>query len=399
MQQPPYYHICGIDTGTFHVAAILPTDAFEARERWTTEGQIIRVENTATDYASLIQALPTGTPIFLEPTGYYCTALVHYLRSKGFPLHFVLGKSTKDARERWFNLNNKRDDIDARALAAIGFHWLTYGAYPVAAATANSLDLALSQLTRQNAQSIKETTRAINRIRQIMLATWPEAEPYTTQLLGAPSGSSRSPRPNLLERYTPAEIAQLSDAELAPNFRRIADRDRIRELAATTIGDPSPHLHTTLKRNATQYGYWIRLANTLQSEISELVHKHPHYELLNTLPQLGDITAAILCSAIRDIRLYPTKQALRVQLGCYPEQKQSGSSIDQTRAGKKGNRLAKQAIHLYALRLVAIKEGQFYRTLQRRQAQKQNHNLANLKQQIVDVIWSMLTHGTPYESR
>jgi len=399
MQQPTTSHICGIDTGSFHVAAILPLDTFEARERWTVEGEILKIENNPLDYAALVQALPPGAPVFLEPTGYYCTAIVAYLQSKGFTLHYVAGSATKDARERWFNLNNKRDDIDARALAVIGFHWLTYGAYPVSTITSTALDLTLSQLTRSNSQAVKETTRAINRIRQLLRATWPEAEPWTENLIGTPGSTNGGPRPCLLATYTPPQIADLTDAQLAANFRRLADRDRIRQSAASTIGAQTPELHATLKQLAAQYTYWLNLSASLQAQITEQVKRHPHYELLSTLPYLGEITAAILCSSIRDIHLYTTKQALRVALGCYPEQKQSGSSINETRHGKKGNRLAKQALHLYALRLVAHQEGQFYRTMQRRQAQHQRHNLANLKQQIVDVIWSMLTHGQPYETR
>lgn len=403
--QPTPPAIAGIDAGKTHAAAIIPTSAFASafenngkRAAWRTAGEELKITNTRADYEALLRAMPPATPIFIEPLGYYITALVAYLTERDHPVYYVPGNTTKAARPA-LHITSSNDRIDARTIAAIGWLHLTTGQYPCRlASTRTDLDTYILSMARQLDQATRECTRAINRCRQLMHAIAPEIEELTPNLLGAPTDRRpHEPRPNLLAAYPdPRDLAALPEDVLKHNFATKAARDKLRAEAATTIGSRSTYLQIALAAQANAYSNHLAQRLTALRLLEQAAREHPLHQLLATIPSTTDATIAVLAGVISDINNFESKTQLRVALGTYTHRHTSGTSVDEAKSGQKGNRLAKRAIYLLAMSLINRKRGAIYETYQRRKSAGRDHNIANARRQIADRIYAMLTTGQPW---
>lgn len=398
----PSTTITGIDAGKTHAAVIIPTAAFTESKRgkpaWRSAGVELTITNTRADFEKLTDAMPPGSPAFIEPVGYYATALIEYLSTHGHPVYYVPGTTTKAARPA-LHYTSSNDRTDARTLAAIGWLHLTTGQYPCRKADERSdLDSYLLAIARQLDQATRDCTRTINRTRQIMHAIAPELEELTPILLGAPTQQApHRPRPNLLAAYPdPRELANLTDDQLHANLPTRNARDHMRAAAATTIGSRSPYLQIALATQAAAYSAHLAQRLTALSLLEEAAHHHPLYALLSTIPSISDASIAVLAGVIGDIANFNSKQQMRVALGTYTHRHQSGTSVDEAKTGNKGNRLAKRIIYLLAMSLIARKRGAIYETYQRRKSAGRDHNIANSRRQIADRIYAMLKANEPW---
>src|SRR5215470_11770961 len=62
-------------------------------------------------------------------------------------------------------------------------------------------------------------------------------------------------------------------------------------------------------------------------------------EIMGSFPHMSELRAAVLLSAIGDVKAFRSDRQLRKHLGWYPEAVESGTSVNRHRLGQKGNRL------------------------------------------------------------
>lgn len=89
-------------------------------------------------------------------------------------------------------------------------------------------------------------------------------------------------------------------------------------------------------------GIYLKRELKLTSMIKGEVSKHPQYKLINSVPCVGALTAAVLLSCIDDIRRFQSGKALSSYLGLVPSVYQSGAVERTGSITKRGNALARK---------------------------------------------------------
>jgi transposase len=404
----------GIDVSAhFHVVAVLDESMFylassSAQAATWRRSPTFRIENKRADFEHLKQMLgpPGDVAIGLEPTGYYYSlAIAEYLARAGYDVFYVDGVSVHDCRKRFFKSSSKNDAIDARVIAAILFYNQVIGedlGVNPASVELESHAAAIRALALQQWSLTRDKTRLVNRLRQLLVAVFPEGErAYFAQLSGT---ARREKRPPVLLRYapTPDYLLALAETSLASMFEiafpRRNDRAKVLDLARETIGaDPNIH-RATIKLLAEQLDSVLTYLETVKGVLEQRVNDHPYGSLLLSIPASGVGDAAWIIGTIGDINLYPTKKKLRKALGCYVEDAQSGETVGSSQAGKSGNRNAKRAISLWTLRLLKedAPDNPVRDLYQRRTQAGRDNNLAAARGRLVGVVWSVLHNRRPF---
>lgn len=92
----------------------------------------------------------------------------------------------------------------------------------------------------------------------------------------------------------------------------------------------------------------------LGKDINRHIDDHPELkqqkQLLQSIPGIGELTAAVLMGEIRDIRSFQGARQLAAYAGLVPEQRDSGTSVHRKpRLAKRGNAHLRRALYMPAL--------------------------------------------------
>jgi transposase len=124
------------------------------------------------------------------------------------------------------------------------------------------------------------------------------------------------------------------------------------------LGDPGvdgqPFVIASLKKSIAFLESEIA---ALLQQINDQVAKHADlrtdHELLNTIPGIGELTAAWIVAELPDIRLIRSAQSAAAYVGLAPSQYTSGTSVrHKTHLSKRGNVHLRQALYMPAMAAV-----------------------------------------------
>jgi transposase len=254
----------------------------------------------------------------IDAAGQYAANLELFLRGLDLPMTVSVGepKRNKDYRRAHFP-KRTTDDTESQAMA----RFAVVERPPATPAPTQSLDLLRELVGRLQGQS-KQTTRASNRLHNLMARTFPElatlAEDITTGWVLC-----------LLEKYPTAEriaAARLTSLEKIPHL----DSDKaqaLQQAAGQSVASLHGPVAEALVRSLVEQVVRSRKAkHDLQQLVTDAWDNRtasPHVQVL-TIPGIGQATAAILVAKIVDIDRFATPDSLVNYFGIFPEEDSSG---------------------------------------------------------------------------
>jgi transposase len=325
----------GIDTARYgHRVNFLRPDRRPAAKALT-------VTEDRAGYDSLLERLKTLHAqhpqarffIRIDAAGQYATNLEHFLRGLDLPMTISIGepKRNKDYRKAHFP-KRTTDDTESHAMARFAVV-----EQPEATPPACPRMLLLREITGRLQCQVKQSTRAINRLHNILARTFPELAQLTDDL-------SAGWVLRLLARFPTAQrIASCHIHSLARiPYMTPETAGVIHAAAQTSVASLHGPAAETLVRNlVTELRLSLRaeakLRELLVSEFDELPASG-HRQVV-TIPGIGRTTSAILVAKIVHINRFATADKLVGYFGIFPEEHSSG--VD-----KNGNSLPPGSLHM-----------------------------------------------------
>jgi len=233
-------------------------------------------------------------------------------------------------------------------------------------------------------------TQATNRLRQFLLAVFPEGESrYFNQLM------------KITGYYpTPKDILASNGLErIEKLFQK--DRERILEAAANSVGVPNDVYQWLVKDLSAQRMEALAKRDALTSILRTQVAAHPYGDILLSFPFLGEIAAATIIAIIKDIERWPDKKKLKKALGIYNSLTQSGTSLNRTRQGKEGSRHGRRVLFQICLGCIRTNahDNDFkdYYLRQVARGKVRIKALVSTMGKLAEIIYHCLKAGEPYQ--
>jgi len=126
---------------------------------------------------------------------------------------------------------------------------------------------------------------------------------------------------------------------------------RVQELQRRTQGTSSSFVASSMQRTIE----WLEAEiDAIKRAVTQLIHKddalRANFDLLTSIPGLGEQSAAILLAEIPDFRAFSHNKQITAFAGLNPRERQSGSSIrGHAHISKMGNARIRSALYMCAL--------------------------------------------------
>ena len=290
----------------------------------------------------------------LDAAGQYADNLLHFLRRLTWPgvtLEISCGdpQRNKNYRAALFG-PQKSDPLEARAAPRYALH-----ERPAAAAVLTPELRLLRQVASRLQATVRQRTRLINQLHQLLALAFPELALVVTDI-------SLGWVLELLTRYPTGEcLGAASEQDLAAiPYLPHAHIAGLLEHARSSIASLRGALVEELVRDQVRQlrdarARQKRLENTLVSAYRQL----PQANHLDTIPGIGEVTAAVLTACILDIERFATPGRLVAYFGTLPIEASSGVDRDGRPRGPKryvmsrrGNDLVRRYLWMAALSAV-----------------------------------------------
>ena len=344
----------GIDTSRYgHYAVFLREDQQPAAAE-------LAFAESAAGYAQLRRRLdrlaergPAVLHIRLDAAGQYADNLLHFLRGLAWPgvtLEISCGDPLRNKNYRAALYGpQKSDPLEARAAA----RYALCERPPAAAVLTPELRL-LRQVASRLQATVRQRTRLINQLHQLLALAFPELALLVSDI-------SLGWVLELLTRYPTAERLAVASAEdlAAIPYLPHAQIAGLLEHARSSVASLRGALVEELIRDQVRQlrdarARQKRQENTLVSAYRQLPPNH-----LDTIPGIGDVTAAVLTACILDIERFDTPGQLVAYFGTLPIEASSGLDRDGRPRGPKryvmsrrGNDLVRRYLWMAALSAV-----------------------------------------------
>jgi len=346
------------------------------------------------DLVRLPSLLSSPCRIAVESSGPYSTLLMGNLSRLGFkpllinPLRIKRFSSSLSLRL------TKTDPIDARTIAL----FLASGQN-----TTPSPDLkrqSLAELSRQVEALSQSIASLKNRIRQLLHTLFPELPRYINPfsksalhlLLAFPSAQA-------LSRATEEAIAQALK-RVKRGRRPSLSPHRLKELARQSIGLSDPAREALLQSLIRQ----LLLLEEEKRLLSQELVRHARelapqaWEILLTIPGMGELSAATLIAEIGDISRFPGAKQLVAYAGLDPSVYESGKIRRRSRISKRGNPHLRRILFILAQHVVRRTQtfSTYFRRL-RRKGKAYRQAMVAVAHKLLRVIYALLTKGSPFQ--
>jgi len=383
-----------------HKAAVIPVALLrQSGEKWK-KVMPLTIKNCITDFQRLDAAISAHTcnvddvAIAIDHTGgHYSEPLTHFLQAKGYDVYYLETKAVKAARERFLDQESKSDVIDAVSSAYLLYLRDVHGlSFRISAMTPelSSEAAALNSLVLQRWQFNKLATQATNRLRQFLLAVFPEGEAkHFRQLV------------KITSHYpTPADIIASNSLDDIGKLRS-RDKESILELASNTVGISNDVYRWLIRDLSIQRTESLAKRDALTSVLRKRISEHPYGDILLSFPYLGEIAAATIVSVIKDTERWPNKKKFKKALGVYSTSTQSGSGSGRNRQGKEGSRHGRRVLFQVCLCCITTKApDNDFRDFYLKQVGRGKPKIKALVStmgKLAEIVYHCLKVGEPYQ--
>ncbi|UZF16563.1 IS110 family transposase [Ralstonia pseudosolanacearum] len=243
-----------------------------------------------------------------------------------------------------------------------------------------------------------QVTQTSNRIRGLLTQIHPALERVLGPRLDHPAVL------DLLERYpSPAALAETSEKTLANRLTKLAPRmgkrlaaEIVQALGEQTVVVPGQAATVVMPRLAKQLAALLQQRDEVASEVERLVHAHPLYSVLTSMPGVGVRTAARLLTEVAH-KAFASAAHLAAYAGLAPVTRRSGSSIRGEHPSRRGNKVLKRTLFLSAFAALRDPISRAYYSRKIQQGKRHNQALIALARRRCDVMFAMLRDGTFYQ--
>lgn len=336
----------------------------------------------------------------IDAAGQYADNLEQFLRDLDCPMTISVGepKRNKDYHKAHFP---KRTTDDTESLAMARFALVERP--PASPAPQQPMTLLRALAGRLQGQ-VKQTTRAINQLHNLLARTFPELATLTEDI-------SADWVLRLLASYPTAKrvaAAHLSSLEKIPHLD--GDRARaIRQAACQSVASLDGAVAEALVGNLVEQVVRCRAARRdlerLLADAWDALPPSPHVQVL-TIPGIGQATAAVLVAKIVDINRFATPESLVNYFGIFPEEDSSGTD----KAGRprptglmlmsrKGNDLARA--YLWNAARAAIRCNPAVRALYRRLRAKGKRGdvaIGHCMRKLLHLVFAVWKTNRPFDA-
>jgi transposase len=269
----------------------------------------------------------------IDAAGQYAVNLEQFLRSLDLPMTLSIGepKRNKDYQKAHFP-KRTTDDTESQAMARFAVVEL-----PAATPSPSTPMVLLREVVSRLQAQVKQTTRAINRLHNLLARAFPELATLTDDL--AAGWVLR-----LLEKYPTAErIAQAHRATLEKiPYLSQEQAEALHQAARCSVASLSGAVAEALVRElVSEVRHSQNAEKTLRQLLSSAfaaLPRSPHVQVI-TISGIGEATAAVLVAKIVDIDRFETPAKLVNYFGAFPEENSSG--VD-----KQGHPLPTGTLHM-----------------------------------------------------
>lgn len=400
MTVPPY--VVGIDVASReHRVAVLGPDGEAAGKSFT-------IPATEDGFASLGRrlaergAVPAQTLVGLEATGHLWENLEAHLTAAGYRV-IVLNPLQSRRYRDVLGKKGKTDDIDAYVIAG-----LLRSGQAEASYVPDEQIQGLRELARLRARLMRERQDYLRQLCAQLSVVFPEHTATLGDLLTARARGVLRAFPTAwhLAHAQPRAIRQ---AALSAGARGFTAAD------ATAVRDAAQHSIYSGKAAAARG----RVVRTLIGQIERLIATLDELDtaleaelrtpagpgegalsdadLLQTLPGIGPLTAAMLLGELGRVSRFATGPALVAYVGFYPILNESGERKGLPHLAPSGSAIARHALYLAAVN--AVRHSAEWRTIYLRkksQGKKAKQALIVVAVKLLHTLLAMLKHRQPY---
>ncbi|WP_425527965.1 IS110 family transposase [Yinghuangia seranimata] len=265
----------------------------------------------------------------------------------------------------------------------------------------DAIAIDLRILVRRRTDLVNDRTRQINRLREQLLEIFPALE-------RALALTNKGPVLLLTGCQTPAAIRR-SGAKRIETWlknRRVKNAGAVAHAAV----EGAKAQHTVLPGEQLAAGMVARLAKgvlALEDEIAELdaphrgpVSRHPHAEVIRSLPGMGAMLGATFIAATGgDMDAFGTPDRLAAFAGLAPVPRDSGRVSGNMRRPRRYHRGLLRAFYLSAMAsLRTCPTSRAYYQRKRDEGKGHKQAVLSLARRSANVLWAMLRDGTAYRT-
>jgi transposase len=391
----------GIDTARYgHHVSFLKEDRQQASAP-------IEIQESAQGYAKLRQTL-TGLQekqkdvhfhVRIDAAGQYAMNLEHFLRRLPLPMTISVGepKRNKDYHKALFP-KRKSDATESLAMARYAII-----ERPSAAPQVPEKFATLREITSRLQGQVKQTTRAVNQLHNLMSRVFPELAPLTSQF-------SSGWVLRLLQKYPTAEKianARLRSLEKIPHLKG-KTAQAVQTAARQTVGSSSgPNIECLVRQQVDQVSYSQKAEKQLLKLMVSAYEALPmsNHVQIETITGIGKATAAVLVAKIVSIDRFETPGRLVGYFGIFPEENTSGVNWEgkphpsRTKGmSKKGNDLVRS--YLWNASKSALQHNPAVRALYRKLRARGTRGdvaIGHCMQKLLHLVFAIWKSGKPFD--
>jgi transposase len=388
--------VVGLDVGSETcLVAVLTPDKRVVRKPFA-------IANAGEGFTHLDQQLvqlgcaPHQILVGLEATGRYWENAYYFLQQRGYRLLLLHPAQTHHFAQRR-GLRAKTDKLDAVTIARV---LLSDDARP--AYVPNELTATYRELVRLHSNLSDEAARYKNEIQDLLVVLFPEY----TQVFKDPS---RKTALAVLRTYPSAQaVAAVGLEPLTALFETTAPRNYGRDtaerlLALAQKSSASPLAVAARGRSlailADQLTHTQANLAELEHEIEALVRKDQGATGLQSVPEFGPKTRAVLRAELGEVDRFARSEQVVAYAGLDITVKESGKWKGQRKLSKRGSGELRRTLYLAAMRCVRRADsafGAYYRALSAR-GLKGNAALMAVMRKMLVVAYHLLRSGESYD--
>jgi transposase len=356
-----------------------------------------KLHNTPADIAQLLEelrALKTTVRVGLDVIGGIAGLIQAFFAEADIQLLHVPGLAVNRARQATVGGENKSDPRDARTIAEQVRS--RSDLRPIEPLSETDLEIRLLVGRRQDL--VQAQTQRIARLHDLLVSIFPGLERELDLRTKGPL--------HLLTRFvTPAEmrstgakrlLRHLQSAGGVPNLEQLVER--VLQLAhEQMIAVPAQNAVARLIKELAAEALSVRQRLiSLETELSDLLDRHPDAALIRSLPGMGAVMTAEFIAEAGNISRFRSPDALASAAGIAPILKQSGK----TRFLKRplgGNKGLKRVFYQSAFSSLNHPVSRAFYDRKRREGKRHHQAVIALARRRVNVLYAMLTNRQPFQ--
>ena len=350
-------------------------------------------EMTRDGFASFISDVPEDTIFVMESTGRYHKNLCHFLSQRGLEVCIENPMMIKNYVKSTTLRKTKTDSADALSIARYGL-----ANYDRLHREKRVMDDEVRSIARRRQEVAEDIARAKTQLKSDLAIAWPEilaVDAFTSSMLSFLSVFA-SP-----DEVLSADDTELMDALIQNKGRYLSIS--VEDIKGYAIGSIGVDGYADLDKDSAQkIQYLEKRDKALTDDLVEHEKKvhAKELEILQSIPGVGEITAAHFMAEIEDISRFATYQKLIAYMGTDPSIYQSGESFSKGHITKHGNRSLRKYVYIMAQKSIIYSP--FFRSYYDK---KRNEGFSHRKAMIAvmnkltKIIFTLLSKGETYKEQ